>query len=164
MIQQHCLGFSANLTFCIFQLEEMVSCNLANVTHKPRWKREKLIQGLGIIMEDTFHLQCMCGSELQSLEQLVCFSSLPLSKPGESKICTCIIEFCHVAPLITVILLLSCCQTKPENSHPSLARATCLSKSKQMNLTYFSCMSPIEFEKTLGEQNFKVVPMTEKRF
>lgn len=25
-------------------------------------------------------------------------------------------------------------------------------------------MSPIEFEKTFGEQNFKVVPMTEKRF
>lgn len=67
MIQQHCLGFSVNLTFCISQLEEISSPNLTNVTHKPRWKRETLIQGLGIIMEDTFRLWCMCGSEQHSL-------------------------------------------------------------------------------------------------
>lgn len=56
MIQQNCQAFSANLTFCIFLLKETVSSNLINVTHKPRWKREKLIKGLVIIMEDTLRL------------------------------------------------------------------------------------------------------------
>ena len=40
----------------------------------------------------------------------------------------------------------------------------CLFKSKQVNLTYFPCISPLEFEKTLGKLNFKTLPLTKKTF